>query len=247
MIDMASYIENAPENVDDVVEINGEKKGFSYARRKYRPKDTALMLIYPINPKSHSKNSNEYPFDVKPINAKEIIFGVMFVFPESDKLAKGKFIINASIDNDNLIPVTDKNKKPKLKNAGLDLLFNDVASGRAISIRQPYVEEILLGKKQFEFRSRATKIRGRVFLYASNTLGDISNCKKFKINPETLTYGMIVGSIEIEDCVYFEEDKMYGYKLINPIRYNLPIKPDSHPQPLFFFPFGLQKVKFDEE
>lgn len=37
---------------------------------------------------------------------------------------------------------------------------------RAISIRQPYVERILVGPKTREFRSRPTRIRGRVYLYA---------------------------------------------------------------------------------
>ncbi|MBI4768802.1 MAG: ASCH domain-containing protein [Deltaproteobacteria bacterium] len=40
---------------------------------------------------------------------------------------------------------------------------------RAISIRQPWVELILLGKKKAEYRSRPTKIRERVYIYASRT------------------------------------------------------------------------------
>lgn len=47
----------------------------------------------------------------------------------------------------------------------------DVPTGRAISIRQPYVEDILRGKKKYEYRSRPTQIRGRVYLYASLGLG----------------------------------------------------------------------------
>ena len=212
-----------------------------------RPKDTALMLIYPINPRGHIKPSNEHPFDVKPISAKDIIFGVMFVFPESDKLAKGKYIINASIDNDTVVTTNSKKINSSVSPNDLSTLLKDVSTGRAISIRQPYVEEILLGKKKYEYRSRPTKIRGRVFLYASNTLGDISNCKKFKIDPESLPYGQIVGSVEIVDCVYFDQDETYGYQLKNPIRYKIPIKPDGQPQPLFFFPFGQQSPDETEE
>lgn len=33
---------------------------------------------------------------------------------------------------------------------------------RAISIRQPYVEQILRGEKRYEYRSQDTKIRERV-------------------------------------------------------------------------------------
>ena len=38
---------------------------------------------------------------------------------------------------------------------------------RALSIRQPHAEAIMRGVKKTEFRSRATKIRGRVYIYAS--------------------------------------------------------------------------------
>jgi hypothetical protein len=34
---------------------------------------------------------------------------------------------------------------------------------RALSIRQPYVELILRGKKREEYRSRQTHVRGRVY------------------------------------------------------------------------------------
>ncbi len=38
---------------------------------------------------------------------------------------------------------------------------------RAISIRQPFVELILRGDKKFEYRSTPTKLRERVYIYAS--------------------------------------------------------------------------------
>jgi hypothetical protein len=38
---------------------------------------------------------------------------------------------------------------------------------RAISIRQPYVEQILRGTKRFDFRSIGTRIREQVWIYAS--------------------------------------------------------------------------------
>lgn len=49
----------------------------------------------------------------------------------------------------------------------MKMYFKDVETGRAISIQQPFVEPILIGKKKYEYRNRPTKIRGRVFLYAS--------------------------------------------------------------------------------
>ncbi|GIL16889.1 MAG: hypothetical protein BroJett040_06400 [Oligoflexia bacterium] len=119
----------------------------------------------------------------------------------------------------------------------------DVPSGRAISIRQPYVEDILRGKKKFEYRSRATKIRGRVYLYASLGPGHESYWKKIKLEPGDLPTGVIVGSVEIIDCRFFEDDECYGYKLRNPRRYKRYLKPKNQPQPCFFFPFKNLKEK----
>lgn len=114
---------------------------------------------------------------------------------------------------------------------------NDVITGRAISIRQPYVEDILRGKKKYEYRSRPTKIRGRVYLYASLGLGSDEYWKRMKLEPGTLPTGVIVGSVEIVDCLE-DEDGGYKYKLKNPKRYKAPMKPKQQAQPLFFFPFG---------
>jgi hypothetical protein len=114
----------------------------------------------------------------------------------------------------------------------------DVPSGRAISIRQPYVEEILLGKKKYEYRSRQTHIRGRVYLYAAKGAGDLARYKRLGVEPGELPIGAIVGSVEIVDCKYFEDKETYGYKLKNPKRYRKHLTPKSRPQPCWFFPFG---------
>ena len=121
-------------------------------------------------------------------------------------------------------------------------LFVDVETGRAISIQQPFVEEILRGKKKYEYRSRPTKIRGRVMIYASMRPGEISRWEKLKLSPGDLPSGVIVGSVEIVDCIYFEEHSCYGYKLKNPIRYVKHFKPMEQAQPCWFFPFGKKKV-----
>lgn len=123
--------------------------------------------------------------------------------------------------------MTTKSKKP-----------TDVPSGRAISIQQPFVEEILRGIKKYEYRSRQTHIRGRVYLYASKRPGDDSRWKKLGFEPGELPAGVIVGSVEIVDCKYFEDGDYYGYKLKNPRRYKKHLAPKNQPQPCFFFPFG---------
>lgn len=114
---------------------------------------------------------------------------------------------------------------------------SDVKTGRAISIRQPYIEDILRGNKKFEYRSRPTHIRGRVFLYASLSPGSLDYWKRMKLEPGSLLTGLVVGSIEIVDCLD-DGDGGFKYKLKNPKRYKTSIKPKSQPQPLFFYPFG---------
>jgi hypothetical protein len=42
---------------------------------------------------------------------------------------------------------------------------------RALSVRQPYIELILSGRKTIEYRSRRTNVRERVYLYASTFPG----------------------------------------------------------------------------
>lgn len=117
----------------------------------------------------------------------------------------------------------------------------DVPSGRAISIRQPFVEQIFQGIKRYEYRSRPTQIRGRVYIYASSKPRLDVSWRTIKKKPEDLPMGMIVGSVEIIDCKYFKSSGDYGYKLKNPKRYKKHLKPKSHPQPCWFFPFGKPK------
>jgi hypothetical protein len=91
------------------------------------------------------------------------------------------------------------------KNSGI----TDVPSGGAISIRQPYVEDILRGRKPYEYRSRSTKIRGRVYLYASKKPGAESDWEHLEMQAGDLPTGVIVGSVEIVDCECFGEND-YG-------------------------------------
>jgi hypothetical protein len=44
---------------------------------------------------------------------------------------------------------------------------------RALSIRQPFAELIMTGKKKHEYRNIPTNIRERVYVYASNTPGPL--------------------------------------------------------------------------
>lgn len=107
---------------------------------------------------------------------------------------------------------------------------------RAISIRQPWVEQILRGVKNKEFRSTPTNIRERVWLYASlSPVTDPREWKKAGFERGALPTGVIVGSVEIVDC----RETAYGdyaYVLRNPKRLRTPLRPSNQPQPKFWRP-----------
>lgn len=106
---------------------------------------------------------------------------------------------------------------------------------RALSIRQPYAEQILIGEKIIEYRSRSTNIRGRVYIYASKTPGDPEAFKKMKINPSILPAGLLVGTVEITDCT--EKDGYFQWHLAKPERMPHAMKPKNRAQPVWFYPF----------
>lgn len=97
MIDMAESLPHKPENVDKVVEFEGTKKSFSFLRRNYRPKETPLLIIYPINNLSPSDAKEEGNFISKGVSASDVVFGIMFVFPEETNPNEGKYIVNSTV------------------------------------------------------------------------------------------------------------------------------------------------------
>ncbi len=107
---------------------------------------------------------------------------------------------------------------------------------RAISIKQPFVELILQGKKKFEYRTVPTNIRERVYLYASSKeRSEDLLWKKVKGEGGSLPRGMIVGSVEIVDCRVHKKEG-FAYKLKDPKRLTKPLKPRNQPSPVFWRP-----------
>ena len=68
---------------------------------------------------------------------------------------------------------------------------------RALSIRQPFAELIMTGKKKYEYRNFPTNIRERVYVYASNTPGPPEAWKRTEFKPGQLPTGVLVGTVEI--------------------------------------------------
>ena len=109
---------------------------------------------------------------------------------------------------------------------------------RALSIRQPHAEAIMRGVKKTEFRSAATKIRGRILIYAS--LGRYSAADETRMMKEygirdvacdDLPRGVIIGSVELFDC------DGGNWHVRKPERAEKLLKPKNHAQPVWFYPF----------
>ena len=106
---------------------------------------------------------------------------------------------------------------------------------RAISIRQPFVEQILRGEKRAEYRSIPTNIRERIYLYASaKPHPNPSLWRSIDRAPGCLPAGAVVGTVEIVGCRWNGRD--YAYQLARPRRLRKPLKPRNRPQPVFWKP-----------
>jgi len=106
---------------------------------------------------------------------------------------------------------------------------------RALSIRQPYVERIMRGEKTIEYRSQPTKVRGRVYIYASLKPAQEQEFATLSAKPGDFPTGVIVGTVEIVDCT--NRDGAYEWHLARPKRLARPLKPRNKPQPVWFYPF----------
>ena len=117
-------------------------------------------------------------------------------------------------------------------------ILSDHAIRRAISIRQPYVELILQGKKTEEYRSMPTNIRERVYLYASLRPAENEeegwNDAGFDVGE--LPTGLIVGTVEIADCRWDYDLDCFAYSLERPLRLEGYLKALNQPQPRFWLP-----------
>ena len=125
-------------------------------------------------------------------------------------------------------------QQPKKRNVKLNV---QTELTKAISVRQPYAEQIMMGVKTQEYRAIPTNIRGRIYIYASNTLEkNDEEIKKTGKNADELIRGVLIGTVEITDCLKLNE-RDFAWQLQNPFRLEQPIKPTNKPQPVWFNPF----------
>ena len=124
---------------------------------------------------------------------------------------------------------------------------------RALSIRQPWAELIILGHKTIEVRSKRTNLRERVFIHAGlNRIEPAEEARitqEFEIDVDGFPRGVLVGTVEIVGCLPLKQDDsraacfkitethgFYGWLLARPERAENLRKPKKHHQPVFSNP-----------
>jgi hypothetical protein len=79
---------------------------------------------------------------------------------------------------------------------------------KCLSLKQPYAELLVSGKKTIELRSWDTKFRGEFLVHASKKI-DKEACKRNKIDPVSLTTGAIIGKAILYDVKYYKNEKLF--------------------------------------
>jgi len=78
---------------------------------------------------------------------------------------------------------------------------------KALSLKQPWAELILLGKKKMEIRKWNTKFRGTFLIHASKNM-DKKAIEKFGF--EKLQTGGIVGKADLIDVKKYDNEEDFG-------------------------------------
>lgn len=110
---------------------------------------------------------------------------------------------------------------------------------RALSVRQPWAELILAGRKRYELRSWRTSYRGPILIHSGLRV-EAKAVALAGLHNQALATGALVGVVEIADCQPFTEaianemrgalayfgdwmPNLFAWELANPSRLNPPI------------------------
>ncbi len=121
----------------------------------------------------------------------------------------------------------------------------------AISVRQPYADWIVQGRKTIEVRSVPTNVRERVYVYSSRAGAPAAaRARQAVPSPSGPAYGHIIGTVRVIDCRPLRRTDsraagfpvtgtsgLYAYLLAEPSRLKRPLRPKKHPNPIWFEPF----------
>jgi ASCH domain len=124
--------------------------------------------------------------------------------------------------------------------AALDLKADTL---RALSVQQPWVDLILSGQKNIEYRSRRMREMGPLLLHASGTVV-LENFEAIGLEevPEHLPFRALVGIVDVVDVVPVEgEEQLFEWRLAHPRRFAMPL-PYSGAAGIFRVPMSEVKV-----
>jgi predicted transcriptional regulator len=79
---------------------------------------------------------------------------------------------------------------------------------KCLSIRQPYAELIVSGRKTIELRKWNTRFRGEFLVHAPRTIEEEA-CKLHNIDISSLDRGAVVGSAVLYDVKYYQSEKEF--------------------------------------
>jgi hypothetical protein len=115
---------------------------------------------------------------------------------------------------------------------------NEDTKTRALSIRQPHAEAIMRGIKKVEYRSAPTRVRGHVYIYASQKRYSAEEEAEMMedygitdVSCDDLPRGVLVGTVDLHDCDGGD------WHVRKPERAGKLLKPTRRPQPDWFYPF----------
>lgn len=112
---------------------------------------------------------------------------------------------------------------------------------KAITIKQPWASLIVSGLKDIENRTWKTNFRGRVLIHAGKSVSKngwremnqkqidaAANTNMIGAKFDELTFGAILGSVEVVDCVQnhpslWAEKGVWNWVLANPVMFDKPI------------------------
>ena len=110
---------------------------------------------------------------------------------------------------------------------------------KALSVRQPWAELILQGRKTIELRTWQTGYRGPLAIHASQTVSEES-CAAHGLDPAALPRGAVIGTVVVADVIALDAQSwealrgahlslqdfpgpIFGWRLENPQRLPRPI------------------------
>ena len=94
---------------------------------------------------------------------------------------------------------------------------------KCLSLKQPYAELLVAGKKTIEIRTWNTKFRGQLLVHASKKINEEA-CRRLKIDQAKLVTGAIIGNANLYDVIYYgSKNSFVKDKSLNILRVQIMI------------------------